>query len=219
MTAGVLCYGELGVDNLIRVPHLPSPELAAFPASETYHVGGAAANTAVWLAHWGVPVRLAGNHIGRDEYGSWLTAWLRKQPALSQAYVTQSEEVVTPFCRVMVTPDGERTFLVYWYPRTPKTPLTHEMLDGCAYLALDLYGGGERVAAARLARQVGVRTVIGDVIWPEHEALALTDIATNSAAFIRQTFPGKDVRRHSLELRQASGGSSCGTAAFRRLSS
>jgi len=25
LTLGVFCYGELGVDNLIRVPHLPSP--------------------------------------------------------------------------------------------------------------------------------------------------------------------------------------------------
>jgi sugar/nucleoside kinase (ribokinase family) len=206
MGDGVLCYGELGVDNLIRVPHLPSPELAAFPVSETYHVGGAAANTAVWLGHWRVPVRLAGNFLGQDEYGARLVAWLGEQPTLSQEYVTQREGVVTPFCRVMVTPDGERTFLVYWYPQTPKTPLTPQMLRGCAYLALDLYGGKERVDAARTAREAGVRTVVGDVIWPEHEALPLTDIATNSAAYIRQIFPGRDARRHALELQQISHG-------------
>jgi ribokinase len=206
MDGGVLCYGELGVDNLIRVPHLPSPELAAFPSSESYHVGGAAANTAVWLGHWGVPVRLAGNHIGRDEYGARLVAWLSEQSALSREYVAQCEDVVTPFCRVMVTPDGERTFLVYWYPRTPKTPLSLEMLRGCAFLALDLYGGGERVEAARIARAAGVRTVVGDVIWPEHEALPLTDIATNSAAYIRQIFPGTEVRSHARALQRVSRG-------------
>jgi sugar/nucleoside kinase (ribokinase family) len=106
----------------------------------------------------------------------------------------------------MVTPDGERTFLVYWYPRTPKTPLTLEMLRGCAYLALDLYGGKERVDAARIARGAGVRTVVCDVVWPEHEALPLTDIATNSAAYIRQTFPGRDVRDHALALQRVSHG-------------
>jgi len=206
MSNGVLCYGELGVDNLIRVPHLPSPELAAFPTSETYHVGGAAANTAVWLGHWGVPVKLAGNAVGTDEYGTRLLAWLGEQPTLSQEYLTRGEGIVTPFCRVMVTPDGERTFLVYWYPQTPKTPLTAEMLHGCAFLALDLYGGKERVEAARVARAAGVSTVVGDVIWLEHEALPLTDIATNSAAYIRQTFPGRDVRRHALDLQQLSRG-------------
>jgi sugar/nucleoside kinase (ribokinase family) len=200
MEAGVLCYGELGVDNLIRVPHLPSPEQAAFPVSESYQVGGAAANSAVWLARWEVPVRLAGNHIGQDEYGLRLLGWLRRYPSLSLEDVIQADDVVTPFCRVMVTPDGERTFLVYWYPGTPKTPLTTEMLRGCAYLALDLYGGGERAEAARVARAAGVRTVVGDVIWPDHDVLPLADIATNSAAFIRETFPGADVRRHAREL-------------------
>ena len=46
----VFCYGEIGVDNIIQVPHLPNPELATFPTSDSYHIGGAAANTAVWLA-------------------------------------------------------------------------------------------------------------------------------------------------------------------------
>jgi len=65
--AEVFAYGEVGIDNIIRVPHLPTLELAAFPTSDTYHIGGAAANTAVTLAAWGVRVRLAGNAIGDDE--------------------------------------------------------------------------------------------------------------------------------------------------------
>jgi len=52
----VFCYGELGGDNIIRLPHLPPPETAAFPTADSYHIGGAAANTAVWLAGWGVQV-------------------------------------------------------------------------------------------------------------------------------------------------------------------
>ncbi len=201
-----MCYGEMGIDNLIRVPRLPSPEVAVFPHSETYQVGGAAANSAVWLSHWGVAVRLAGNHIGGDDYGSLLVSKLRRQPTLNLDHVDQREDVVTPFCRVLVTPDGERTFLIFWYPQTEKTPLNREMLHGCSYLALDLYGGDERVAATRLAREVGVTTVIGDVIWPDHAALPLTDIATNSAAYLRQTFPGVDVLQHARSLQRISRG-------------
>ncbi len=206
MEAGVLCYGELGIDNLIRLPRLPSPEQAAFPISESYHVGGAAANSALWLAGWEVPVRLAGNYVGRDDYGERLLGRLRAYPTISLEYVTQRDDVVTPFCRVMVTPDGERTFLVFWYPRTPKTRLTSDILRGCVYLALDLYGGEERAEAARLARSAGVRTVVGDVIWLDHEVLPLTDIATNSAAYIRETFPDADIRQHAQALRRVSGG-------------
>ncbi len=202
----VLCYGELGVDNLIRVPHLPAPETAAFPTSESYHVGGAAANTALWLASWGVPVRLAGNAVGRDAYGEILLEALERYPSLGIGYLEIEPDGPTPFCRVLVTPDGERSFLIFRYPQSMKTPPSKGMMRGVKYLALDLYGGEERLRAAVLAREMGVQTVIGDVIWPDHETLPLTDIATNSAAFIRETFPGIDVRAHARALHAVSGG-------------
>jgi sugar/nucleoside kinase (ribokinase family) len=114
--------------------------------------------------------------------------------------------VVTPFCRILVTPDAERTILVYWYPRTPKTRLTVDMLAGARYLALDLYGGEERVAAAQTARQVGVRTVVSDVIWLDHPVLPLADIVINSAAYVRETFPDVDVLQYARKLQDVSGG-------------
>jgi sugar/nucleoside kinase (ribokinase family) len=206
VTHEVFCYGELGVDNIIRLPHLPTPELAAFPTADSYHVGGAAANTAVWLARWGVSVGLAGNSIGRDEYGERLWDWLGQYPTLDTRHVERRPGLVTPFCRIMVTPDAERTILVYWYPQTPRTPLTSDVLAGARYLALDLYGGDERVAAAQVARRAGVQTVVSDVVWPDHPALPLTDIAINSATYVRETFPGVDVLRHARELQAVSRG-------------
>lgn len=202
----VFCYGEIGVDNIIQVPHLPTPEVAAFPTADTYHIGGAAANTAVWLASFGVAVGLAGNAIGVDEHGRQLWQWLGQHPALDLGLVRQREGVATPFCRVLVTPDGERTFLVYWYPQTPKVALTPEMVQGARFLALDLYGGKERQAAAEVARAAGVQTVIGDVVQLDHPILPFTDIATNSGAYIRALYPGVDVRRHAHELQAISGG-------------
>ncbi len=119
----VFCYGEIGVDNIIRLPDLPTPELAVFPTSDSYHIGGAAANTAVWLAHLGVPVGLAGNAIGNDLYGQQLWDWLGQHEPLDLSLVERLEDGMTPFCRVMVTPDGERSFLIFWYPQSPKTGL------------------------------------------------------------------------------------------------
>ncbi len=202
----VFCYGELGVDNIVRVPHLPTPEMAAFPTADSYHIGGAAANTAVWLASWGVPVRLAGNGIGRDDYGTELWEWLSAHATLDLRYVERDAHIVTPFCRILVTPDAERTIMVYWYPQTPKTALTTEMLDGARYLALDLYGGDERVAAAQVARQTATQTVVSDVIWLDHPALPLTDIVINSATYIREVFPDADVLDHARELQAVSKG-------------
>ena len=205
-TSEVLCYGEIGIDNIIQTDGLPSPENAVFPTSDSYHGGGAAANTAVWLANLGVKVKLTGNAIGRDPYGDSILEGLRKHPKIDLSLVEQREGVTTPFTRALVTPDGERSFLIFWYPQAPKTTLTKEMLEGIKYLALDLYGGPERLATARLAFESGVSTAIGDVIWPEHPALPFTSIATNSGPYIRQHFPGVDVRQHARRLQSISKG-------------
>jgi sugar/nucleoside kinase (ribokinase family) len=205
-TCEVLCYGEIGVDNIIQADGLPSPENAVFPKSDSYHGGGAASNTAVWLASLGMQVKLTGNVIGHDAYGEQIMEGLRQHPKIDLGLVEQREGVTTPFTRAIVTPDGERSFLIFWYPQTPKVPLAREMLDGVKYLALDLYGGPERLAAARLAFESGVATAIGDVIWPDHPALPYASIATNSGPYIRQNFPGVDPRQHARRLQSISRG-------------
>ena len=202
----VLCYGEIGIDNIIQADGLPSPETAIFPKSDSYHGGGAASNTAVWLAHLGVKVKVTGNGIGHDLYGQMIMEGLRKHANIDLSLVEQREGVITPFTRAIVTPDGERSFLIFWYPQSPKIMITKEMLAGIKYLALDLYGGPERLDTARLAFEAGVSTVIGDVIWPNHAVLPFTSIATNSGAYIRQSFPGVDVRQHARKLQSISKG-------------
>jgi sugar/nucleoside kinase (ribokinase family) len=202
----VLCYGEIGIDNIIQADGLPSPENAIFPKSDSYHGGGAAANTAAWLGKLGVKVRLTGNAIGYDPYGEMIMDKLGNQSNIDLSLVEQRKGVSTPFTRAIVTPDGERSFLIFWYPQAPKIQLTKEMLEGIKYLALDLYGGPERLETARLAFESGVSTAIGDVIWPDHPALPLTSIATNSGPFIREHFPGVDVRQHARKLQSISKG-------------
>ena len=196
----VFCYGEVGVDNIIQADQLPSPEIAVFPQAESYHIGGAAANTAVWLARMGVPVGLSGNVIGDDLYGTQLQQWLGQHERLDLAALEIVPGTTTPFTRAIVTPDGERSFLIFYYPQTPKSAFSLDMLKGAGYLALDLYGGPERLQAAKSAHEAGVRTTIGDVIWPEHEALPVTDIVTNSGSYIRNIFPGVDVHQHARRL-------------------
>src|SRR5918996_3418283 len=205
-TCEVLCYGEIGIDNIIQADDLPSPEKAIFPKSDTYHGGGAGANTAVWLSALGVKVKLTGNAIGRDAYGDLIMERLRQHSNIDLSLVEQREGVTTPFTRAIVTPDGERSFLIFGYPQAPKIQLTKEDLDGVKYLALDLYGGPERLDSARLAFESGVSTAIGDVIWPDHPVLPFTSIATNSGSYIHQSFPGVDVRQHTRKLQSISKG-------------
>jgi sugar/nucleoside kinase (ribokinase family) len=205
-TCEVICYGEIGIDNIIQAEGLPSPENAVFPTSDSYHGGGAAANTAVWLSALGVKVKLTGNVIGHDPYGDSIMERLGRHSNMDLSLVEQREGVTTPFTRAIVTPDGERSFLIFWYPQAPKITLTKEMLEGARYLALDLYGGPERLNTARLAFEADVSTAIGDVIWPDHPALPFTSIATNSGAYIRGHFPGVDIRQHARTLQSISRG-------------
>lgn len=202
----VFCYGEIGVDNIILADRLPTPEIAVFPSAESYHIGGAAANTAVWLANMGLPTGLSGNVIGDDLYGRQLKDWLGKHPHLDLSRMEIIPGQTTPFTRAIVTPDGERSFLIFYYPQTPKTKFDPEFLGGAHFLALDLYGGSERAAAAKAAREAGIQTAIGDVIWTDHSILPFTSIATNSGSYIRAEFPGMDVRKHAHALQAISQG-------------
>lgn len=202
----IFCYGEVGVDNIIQVDQLPSPEIAVFPQADSYHIGGAAANTGVWLAQMGIAVGVSGNVIGDDLYGCQLMEWLGKHAKLDLSQLEQQKGIITPFTRAIVTPDGERSFLIFYYPQTPKSEFSLEMLQGVGYLALDLYGGPERISAAKSAYSAGVQTTIGDVIWPDHEVLPYTSIATNSGSYIRNVFPGVDVHQHAHKLQEINKG-------------
>ena len=202
----VFCYGEIGIDNIIEADQLPTPEIAVFPKSDSYHVGGAAANTSVWLARMGVRVGLSGNVVGNDQYGDLLMSRLKEHPNLDLHLVQVREGIPTPFTRAIVTPDGERSFLIFYYPETPKVPFNLSQLKGAQYTALDLYGGRERVNAAKTAYATGVNTAIGDVVWTDHAVLPYTSIATNSGSYIRNLFPGIDVRQHAHALQAVSKG-------------
>ena len=180
--------------------------MAVFPKSESYHVGGAAANTSIWLAHMGVRVGLSGNVIGNDQYGDLLISSLKEHLNIDLHLIQVQADTPTPFTRAIVTPDGERSFLIFYYPETPKVPFDLSQLKGAQYNALDLYGGQERVNAAKTAYAAGLDTAIGDVVWTDHAVLPYTSISTNSGSYIRDLFPGIDVRQHAHALQAVSRG-------------
>lgn len=202
----VFCYGEIDIDNFIEVPYLPSFEKAAFARQDIYNTGGAAANTGVWLANWGVTVRLSGNALGQDAYGDMIMGWLAAHPTLDTRFIDQMPDVITPICRCLVTPDGERAFLLYWLTDLPIRPLTEEMLSGARCLALDLSGPvGPRLEAARLASRMGIPIVINDTWQTDHPILALADTVVISGAAVREQAPDLDLRERTLALHKVGG--------------
>jgi len=72
------------------------------------HCGGVAANCAISLARWGVPVRLLGA-VGRDAFAEVVLRILRAQ-GVDVSHVQRRERALTGIMYIVVTADGERTF-------------------------------------------------------------------------------------------------------------
>ena len=200
-----LCYGTISLDNIIRVPYLPSPQRDAQVIREHYQPGGEAVNVGVTLAAWGGEVALIGNVIGEDDYGKQLITELHHHPGVDLRYVSRVPGVRTPFRRVLVTPDGERSVLGYWFDDTPKVPLTAEVVQRARLLSVDVYGKEERNRAAALAHEIGRLVVAADVVWPDHPMLRYSGVIVNSVDYMRERFPGVDIREHMRRLHDVSG--------------
>jgi sugar/nucleoside kinase (ribokinase family) len=109
-------------------------------------------------------------------------------------------------CRILVTPDGERSILGYWFDDAPKTPLTDEMMASARLLSVDVYGKDERDKAARVARQLGKPVVSADAIWPNYPLAMMSDIIVISRDFLHRYFPGVYIYDHVLDLQEAGAG-------------
>src|SRR5437879_12542972 len=71
------------------------------------HCGGVGANTAMALAHWGVPVRLCGT-TGRDSFGELALGFLRRE-RIDVSLVRQSEHAATGQMFIADSPARQRT--------------------------------------------------------------------------------------------------------------
>lgn len=202
----VLCYGTISADNLIYVPFLPTPKRDAQVQDEFSRLGGEAVTVAQVLSTWGLRVAVVGNAIGHDRWGDFIRQELAAFPAIDTRFIDQRAEVKTPFCRILVTPDGERSILGYWFDDAPKTPLSEDMMRRARLLSVDVYGRNERDEAARVARRLSRPVITADAIWPAYSLAGLSDLIVISKDFLYRYFPGVYVYDHVLELQEAGAG-------------
>lgn len=196
-SASVLCYGEIDLDVYVAVSRLPAVNLTAHAVNEFENVGGGAANVALWLANWGVPTRLIGHDLGNDRYGDFVKRRLAEFPHLDSDYIVYHDGYPTPRCQCLVTPDGERVFIMHWEQDIRITALTPEMLTGIQWLNLDLAGPIEpRLQAAQLAHAHKVPILINDIYFVDHPILPYVDILVLSASVIQTKQP--DIPPHDL---------------------
>ncbi len=203
-TFDVLCYGTISVDEITHLPYLPTARRDAPATHEYIEVGGEAARVAIPLAAWGLRVLVVGNVIGADWKGEFILRQLARYPNISTHYIRQHPTVVTPFSRLLVTPDGERSRIAYWYDATPKVELTEAVMAQVSLLSVDAYGRGERDRAAAVARGLGKPVIAADAIWPKYPLASLSDAVIISSVWLQNSFPGVYEYDHALEL-QAQG--------------
>lgn len=182
----ILCYGEIDLDIYLALDRLPDLDQAATVLDEFENVGGAAANSAIWLANWGIGARLAGHDLGDDAAGDTARAILAAQAQLDTRYIARHADYPTPRCQCLVRPDGERSFITHWPKDLKITEARPETLADVAWLNLDMSGPSEpRLNAAQLARARQIPVLINDIYREDHPLLPLVDLLVISAAIAR----------------------------------
>ncbi len=197
----ILCYGEIDLDIYLKLDRLPTMERSAVCQDEFENVGGAAANSALWLANWGLPTRLAGHDLGADRAGDAVRQVFSAHPNLDTRHVASHKGYTTPRCSCLVTPDGERSFITHWPEHIRMTAPSVEMLQDIRWLNLDKSGPlPMRLEAARMAAEHKIPVLINDIYEADNPILPLVDVLVLSADIIRNRHGRKDPARLAVEL-------------------
>ncbi len=202
----ILCYGEIDLDIYLALDRLPDLDHAATVQDEFENVGGAAANSAIWLANWGLDTRLAGHDLGDDAAGDTVREILAAQPQLDSRFIKRHADYPTPRCQCLVTPDGERSFITHWPQDLKITGATPDMFADVAWLNLDMSGPIEpRLKAAQLARALQIPVLINDIYREDHPLLPLVDLLVVSAAIARAKVKDISPKRLARRLQKRGG--------------
>ena len=200
-TPRILCYGEIDLDIYLALDCLPTMERSAWTRDEINNVGGAAANSALWLAGWDLPVRLAGHDLGADAPGAAVREVLDRHALLDSRFVATHEGYRTPRCQCLVTPDGERSFISLWLDDLRMTAASADMLAGIDWVNLDMSGPEDpRIHAAQLAKRQGANVLVNDIYRADHALLPFVDVLVMSAQVSRSKLPGIDTLALAAEL-------------------
>lgn len=153
VSLSVAVFGDINVDLSFSVTTLPS-EGDDMPATAlSWNSGGAGLNTAVAFAQLGGHVRLIGR-IGSDPAAE-VALRAARTARLDCSAVQIDHEAATGLCGVIISPNGQRTFLSYRGANTRCKPadLEPDILTGCALLFVGghtLLDDPQRASALRL---------------------------------------------------------------------
>lgn len=209
----VLCYGSISLDNVVRVPALPTPTRTLSATADYYKLGGEALAVGVVLSEWGLDVAVAGNELGEDPYADYIVGELARSARVDQRWIVQRPGARTPFTRVFLGPGGEHSTVRYWFDEATYVQPRAAMIRRVCLLAISAVDPEKPlVTAARLAHAAGIPVVTADALSPDHPLVPLSDVLIISAAALRAHFPATPEREHAQRLKAAGAGAVIVTA-------
>ena len=109
----ILSFGTLNPDFIYFIDELPN--LGGDIRSNKYLIraGGTATNCAENIANWGLNVGVAGNSIGRDEFGKYMIKHFENSNINYENIIFENHD--TPTCSIYVDKNGERTIISSGY--------------------------------------------------------------------------------------------------------
>lgn len=204
----VIVYGEIGVDNLISVPHPLSCEKDAFVTGDEYLIGGYACNVSVLLALWDIPVRISGYALGDDENGHRILKLLAKYPLIDTSHVEMCVGCNTAFCRIIVPPNGDRYIMVYHLHErcSDPAPLTSELIGSATHIVFDSLAQRDAfLPAPEFAKNAGLYVISSDINQLDCPIIPYIDAICNSSALLKTRDGVTDPRAFARQLHQENG--------------
>jgi ribokinase len=186
----LVVIGSLNVDLVVAVPHLPKPgETVAGPNAER-RPGGKGANQACAAARLGANVRLAGL-VGDDMFGADLLAAIAAQ-GVDVSRVATLNNSSTGMAFIAVEDSSENMIIVASGANRHVTPTTlggdpglRTLLHDARALLLQLETPvPASIAAARVARELGVPVVLNAAPCPPSPAPELSELLRLTDALI-----------------------------------
>ncbi|PIU67733.1 MAG: carbohydrate kinase [Armatimonadetes bacterium CG07_land_8_20_14_0_80_40_9] len=108
----VLCLGQIVADVLVKgIKGLPERGKLLLLDNLSLHTGGSAVNTAIALSKLGIKSGVIGK-VGRDSFSDFILKELKKNNVDTKGIV-RDKKVLTSCSIVLVSPEGERSFLQY----------------------------------------------------------------------------------------------------------
>lgn len=193
----VVGVGYTAFDCLGIVPHLPAPDSKLEIERFEIHGGGPAATATVTAARLGLKTAFIGT-VGDDPFGGAMLAELRRERIDVSAVVVQPGRL-SQFAFIMVDRDtAARTILWTRGTLEPLAPgrLDADLIRSCRGLLVDTMEPGAGAAAAALARESGVTTLLdaGTLREGVRDILPHSDYIVASETFAGQLSGGRGPR-------------------------